>query len=77
LRNIKSKKKEYSKFENLLFEFSYNIKKVLSKLPNIDYEDIYCSFRGEFKQVNLFSINNSDKVRSKIIEPLLELYRKS
>ena len=77
LRNIKSKKKEYSKFENLLIEFSYNIKKVLSKLPNIDYEDIYCSFRGEFKQVNLFSINNSDKVRSKIIEPLLELYRKS
>jgi len=76
LRDIKGKKKDYSKFESLMFEFSYNIKKIFSKLPNIDYEDIYCSFKGEFKQQNLFSINNSDKVRSKIIEPMLELYRK-
>ncbi|MCL4417805.1 MAG: hypothetical protein M1371_10240 [Actinobacteria bacterium] len=76
IRDIVSKNKDIKKFEHALWEFTYNLKNVLSKSPNIDHDDKSYSFKGELKLVPLYSISNSDKVRSKIIEPLLELYRK-
>jgi hypothetical protein len=73
LHNITSKKDTWRKFENLMWEFSYNGNKVFSKVPHIEYEDSYCSFKGELFQEKLFSMRNSDDVVRKWIEPMVNL----
>jgi hypothetical protein len=75
IAHITNKRSTVKKFEQLGWEFSYNSEKVLSKCPVIDYEDIACVFKGKCKREKLFSINNSNDIRKKIIEPMLELYR--
>ena len=63
------------KFESLLWEFAYNPGKILSKVPDIAYEDSDCSFKGKMSKVPLFSINNSEDVASKLVSPMLKLCR--
>ena len=75
VRNISSKNQKVKKFENLMWEFSYNHKKIFSTLANVDYEDGSCSFSGTFKQEKLFLIDSSEDVVKKLIEPMLKLYR--
>ena len=74
--NIVSNNPKWEKFEYFMSRFAYHGKKIFSNGPNIDYKDVNCSFKGEFHTENLFSINNSEELRKKIIEPMLELYRK-
>ncbi len=73
--NIKSKRKQYYKFEHFMTSFIYSGKKIFQNISNIDYEDNYFSFKGKFKQINLFSIENSNDIRKKIVEPIIKLYR--
>ena len=73
--NIKSKRKQYYKFEHFMTSFIYSGKKMFQNISNIDYEDNYFSFKGKFKQINLFSIENSNDIRKKIVEPIIKLYR--
>jgi len=39
-------------------------------------EDAKCSFKGKFHTENLFSINSSKELKKKVIDPMLELYKK-
>jgi len=77
ITDIVSKKPKWEKFEYLLSRFAYNGKKIFSKGPNIEYEDAHCSFKGKFYTENLFSINSSEELKKKIVDPMLALYRKS
>jgi len=77
ITDIVSKKPKWEKFEYLLSRFAYNGKKIFSNGPNIEYEDSYCSFKGKFYTENLFSINSSEELKKKIVDPMLALYRKS
>lgn len=73
--NIKSKRKQYYKFEHFMTSFIYSGKKIFQNISNINYEDTYFSFKGKFKQINLFSIENSNDIRKKIVEPIIKLFR--
>jgi len=63
------------KFEKLLWLFSYYPEKIFSELPKFNYKDAYSSFKGEFVNVPLFNLNDSDAVFKKIVEPILTIYR--
>lgn len=73
--SFKSKRENYFKFEQFMGHFIYNGNKIFQNISNVDYEDNNCSFKGKFKQINLFSIENSNDVRTKIVEPIIKLYR--
>ena len=77
IRNIKHKKKQVKKFENLMWEFPTHGDSIFSTQPDIEYEDSSCSFIGRFFRENLFSINNSDDIREKLVDPMLKLYAES
>ncbi len=74
--NIESNKSTFTKWEHLLFEFSNNRRKVFVTPSDIDYEDIYCSFRGKFIRLPLFSVTDSEDVYELIVKPVLKIYRK-
>lgn len=74
IRNIVCKKNNYNKFENLVWEFSYNEDKIFKNLPEVLCSDNYCSFGGEGKSVKLYSVKNSDDVATMIVEPLMKIY---
>ena len=75
IENIVSKKPDFKKFEKLAFEFSYNEDKIFKNSTNIHYESNYCTFEGKTESVPMYAIGNSDDVNSKIVEPILKLYR--
>ena len=75
IHHIVPKRSDYKKFEHMMWEFAYNMRKVFAALPVISYQDGYCSFEGEFIELPLFSIGSSEAVSTKLIEPMLELYR--
>lgn len=77
VNNIVSKKPNLDKFEHFLSRFTYSSRKIFSNPPDINFEDSLGSFKGKFDSENLFSINNSEELKKKIIEPVLKLYRKS
>jgi hypothetical protein len=77
ISNIKSKKETTKKYENIMWEFAYNTKKIFSKFPELNYEDAYCSFQGKCFQENLLGINNSEAIVSKLITPMLNLFRQA
>jgi hypothetical protein len=76
LDRVRSKRKDMSKFENLMFEFAYNPDEVFAKLPEIDYEDSYCTLTGRASSTPLFSLNSAQAVKDKLVDPMLKLYRK-
>lgn len=69
-------KKDQKKFEQLMFEFAYNSEKIFNS-PSDKYEDSYCSFKKVFKSEVLYSMNSSEDIVTKIIQPMLELYRQT
>ena len=78
LKQIVAKKDALKKkMESLLFEFAYNPDKILANVPKIAFEDSYCKLTGTAKEIPLFSINNSEDVSRKIVEPMVKLYRRS
>ncbi|HOI94551.1 MAG TPA: hypothetical protein PK250_07580 [Syntrophobacter fumaroxidans] len=75
INNISYKNKDYTKFEKMMWEFSYNTKKIFKTIPNVNYEDGTCSLQGKFNQEKLFSIKSSDDVVKKLVDPMLVLFR--
>jgi len=49
----------------------YNGQKIFNNIPMVDYEDNYFSSKGNFKRINLFSNENSDDIKEKIVEPMV------
>lgn len=76
LESVRPKRKHVSKFEHLMFEFAYNPDELFAKLPEIDYEDRYCSLTGRATTTPLLSINSAEDVKAKLVDPMLKLYRK-
>ena len=74
LSEIKSKRQDQKKFEHLMFEFAYNSDKIFNGSSN-QYEDSYCSFKKIFLSEDLYSINSSEDIVAKIIQPVLKIYR--
>ena len=76
IHDIKNKRESsQKKFEHLMWEFAYNPHKIFAKLPNVSYEDGYCSFKGKFVQHKLLSINSSEDVKKKVVDRMLRLFR--
>jgi hypothetical protein len=76
ITNIKRKRPEKtSRFEQLMGEFAYFGSKIFSTIPNVSFEDSYCSFQGTFIKKLLYSINSSDDLMKNLVEPVLDLYR--
>jgi len=76
IHTIKNKKTSSTKkFEQLMWEFAYNSHKIFAQLPNVSYEDGYCSFKGRFVQHKLLSLNSSEDVKRKVVDRMLRLYR--
>lgn len=73
--DLNIKKKEYTKIEQMLGEFTYSGSRIFSSPPLINFDNAYWSFKGKFKQRNLLSINSNKEVKSKLIEPALKIYR--
>jgi len=65
-----------TKFEQVMSHIEYNDNKFFTKANKINYEDIYLKIQGELIKNSLFSINNSDAIVEKIINPSLKLFRK-
>ena len=75
LTQIENKNKQYTKFENLMWEFPSSWAKIFSKPPKISYDDGNCSFGGDFKKLKLYSLKTNEDVKTKLIEPMVRLYR--
>ena len=75
LHDIKTKNK-WEKFEHLMGFFEYNDEKVFKDINNIQYEDAAVSLKGKLHKVNLFDLNDSQAIKSKLVDPALAFYRK-
>jgi hypothetical protein len=76
LERVRSKRKDTTKLENLMYEFAYNPDQVFDKLPKIEYEDSYCTLIGHANTTPLLSITSAQDVKDKLVDPMLKLYRK-
>lgn len=74
LYDIKTKKEDIKKFENIVWEFSYFASKVLNQKQKINFEDNNCSFKGKYLQKNLLLIQSSSDVKKRIVEPLIKIF---
>ena len=79
LHDIKSgtKAKSNRKFENFMGHFEYIRNTLFNDPEKIRYKDATVALRGKLTSVSLFDVNDSDAIRTKIVEPSLELYRGS
>lgn len=75
LYDIKPKKNDHTKFEHLMFEFTYNREKLFATAPEIVYEDSYVSLKAKTFSLPLFSINSAEDVSQKIVERMVALFR--
>ena len=55
--------------------FEYVNDRLFENPEDINYEDGTLSIKGELAKVNLYDVNNSEAIRTKIVEPSLALYR--
>ena len=79
LRDIKTgpRGQKFKKFENFMGHFEYVNDRLFENPEDINYEDGTLSIKGELAKVNLYDVNNSEAIRTKIVEPSLALYRES
>lgn len=56
--------------------FENNDEKVFSDINNIQYNDATVSLKGKLHKVNLFELNDSQAIKSKLVDPALIFYRK-
>ena len=73
--NIQNKYKKYTKFEQLMWEFTYSTFKMIGTAKKIAFEDGTCSMSGEVKKLKLFSLKTNEDVRTKVVEPMVKMYR--
>ena len=78
LRDIKrgTRGASVTKFEQFMGAFEYASDNLFENTEDIDYEDGNVSIKGELAKVNLYDINDSAAIKTKIVEPSLALYRK-
>ena len=76
LYNMAKYKDWIKKFENLIGQFEYVDNKLFSQFPAVDYQDGNFSIRGEFKKVKLLDVNSSDDLKEKVVNPVIELYKR-
>ena len=67
--------KSNRKFENFMGHFEYNRNTLFNDPENIRYKDATVELRGKLTSVSLYDVNDSDAIRTKIVEPSLLLYR--
>ena len=72
----KPQTRHITKFEKVMAHIEYNDSKVFADHGRVNYEDSYMQLRGELLTNNLFDINDSETIVSKIVRPSLELYRR-
>lgn len=76
LYDIEKCKDWIKKFENILGHIEYNDMKIFSTLPIFNYQDSTIKMKGELYSINLLDIKSSDELHEKVIEPVLELYKR-
>lgn len=76
LYDIRSKRNDYIKFEHLMSQFIGSRDKIFASFPNLNYEDSYCSMKGNLFSLPLFTVQSSQDIAQKIIEPMLIKFRK-
>ena len=74
--HIENKTTDWKKFERFMWEFPSSAIEMLNRGPTISFDDGYCSMSGEVKKLKLYSLNTSEDVRKKLVEPMVKLYRK-
>ena len=77
LHDIEPRKNELQSFEKVIGHLVWYDEKVFQNPLKTVYEDNSVKFKGEFKKSRLFTINTSEEVRSKLLQPILELFRQS
>jgi len=75
VHDIVDLKNSKTKFEQSMWEFSYNREKIFSALPFVNYQDSYMTMKGNFQELPLFTVNKSEDVVKKVVEPMLQIYR--
>jgi hypothetical protein len=66
---------KWTKFEHAMAHFEYKDEKIFQSSDAIDYEDAYMTLKGQLRTTNLFDINNSEDIRTVIVDPALKIYR--
>lgn len=64
------------KFEEMMLSYESYEKTYFAGFPNVDYEDTYVNFKGDFVSNHLYDINTSEEIKKKVIDPALVLFRK-
>jgi len=67
--------KRFEKAEQVMGQMEYNETRIFTGSDLIDYEDGYVKFQGRIFTVNLYDINSSEDISTKIIVPVLKIYR--
>jgi hypothetical protein len=75
LRDRKKPNVKWTKFEHAMAHFEYKDEKIFQSSDAIDYEDAYMTLKGQLRTANLFDINNSEDIRTVIVDPALKIYR--
>ena len=77
VEEIVNRNRAWKKFEHVMSQFAYYGKKIFGDIvAHGNHDGTNFSLKGEFKELPLFSIKSSDDIRSKVVEPMLKLYRK-
>ena len=63
---------KWTKFEHAMAHFEYKDEKIFQSSDAIDYEDAYMTLKGQLRTTNLFDINNSEDIRTVIVDPETE-----
>jgi len=67
--------KRLVKAEQLVSHIEYNESKFFKNLEKFEYDDVYIKLKGILREIDLFDLNSSEEVHTKIVEPSLEMFR--
>ncbi len=73
--NIILKEQKWNRFEQAMGPLAGSDEKVFSDPLTVDYEDAKIIVKGKFIKNELLTINNSETIFHKVLEPSLRLYR--
>ena len=76
INKIKTEHTNLKRFEHVLTHLEYNENKVFNRATTLDYQDPKFEINGNLFEVNLYDIGDSATIKTKIVDPMLGLYRK-
>ena len=76
ISKFKQAHKDLPKVEKVIGHIGYNEDRIFTNLPEINYKDTWINIQGEMLTENLFEINSSIDIQKKLIDPVLDMYRK-